>query len=81
MNAYLKQLVKSLFLLNKLEFKGTPRPKLLGCVFSVVYDKVKDSIYPQNLFLESCRTLRFLMNLEVVSEDRDHHSEASVKFS
>ena len=39
----------------------------------------QDSNCPSSLFLESWRTWRFLMNLEVVSYDRDHTSEASVK--
>ena len=34
-----------------------------------------------SLFLKSWRIWRFLMNLDVVSDDRDHPSEASVKVS
>ena len=41
----------------------------------------QDSTCPPSLFLESWRTWRFLMNLEVVSDDRDHPSEAYLKVS
>ena len=34
--------------------------------------------WPSSLLLESWRTWSFLMNLEVVSYERDHTSEASV---
>ena len=39
------------------------------------------STCPPSLFLEAWRMWRFLMNLEVVSYDRDHTSEAFVKVS
>ena len=38
----------------------------------------QDFTCPSSLLLESWRTWSFLMNLEVVSYDRDHTSEASV---
>ena len=41
----------------------------------------QDSTCPPSLFLESWRTWWFLMNLEVVSYDRDHTSEVFVKVS
>ena len=41
----------------------------------------QDSSCPPSLFLESWRTQRFLMSLELVSDIRDHLSEASVKVS
>ena len=41
----------------------------------------QDSNCPPSNFLESWRSWRFLINLEVVSDDRDHPSEASVKVS
>ena len=41
----------------------------------------QDSTCPPINFLKSWRSWRFLINLEVVSDDRDHPSEASVKVS
>merc|ERR1711978_818558 len=41
----------------------------------------QDSTCPLSLFLESWRTWWFLINLEVVSDDRYHPLKASVKVS
>ena len=41
----------------------------------------QDSTCPPSLFLESRRTWTFLMDLEMVSDGREHPSEVSVKVS
>ena len=41
----------------------------------------QESTCPLSHFLESWRTWRFLMNLEMVSDRREHPFEASVKVS
>ena len=41
----------------------------------------QDSTCPPSLFLESWRTWRFLINLEVVSDDKYHPSKADLKVS
>merc|ERR1712025_1027948 len=41
----------------------------------------QDSSYPPSHFLESLRTWRFLMDLEMVSKEWDYPSAPSVKFS
>ena len=41
----------------------------------------QDSSCPPSLFLESWRSFRFLMNMELVSDDGYHPSEASLKVS
>ena len=69
-------------------FKRTCRfqmyPKINSCeIFIQIQHQIpcQDSTFPPSLFLESWRTWRFLMNLVVVSDDREHPLEASVKFS
>ena len=64
-------LEEMMFLMNlKVESIGTQHQK-----------PCQDSTCPPSLFLESWRTWKFLMNLEMLSYDRDHNSEASVKVS
>ena len=45
------------------------------------WDPCQDSTCPPSLFLESRRTWTFLIDLEMVSDGREHPSELSVKVS
>ena len=64
---------------------GVKRSNLVLRMFGENFMKIgalkgrQDSTCPPSVLLESWRTWRFLINLEVESDDRDHPSEAYMK--
>ena len=72
------RVILSYFILNNQNLRAL-RAQNFQAVLGLHKKPCQDSTCPPSLFLESWRTLRFLMNLEVVSDDRYHPSEAFVE--